>query len=187
MSDSSTSKQLHQQQQQEQPEKPGTSSFGCTSTTDSSESTSGTTNVDKTRIDGLSRLLEKQFEEIDILSRKIDLFTQYKNEYKNLSKSIDKMSEKVKHPHRIPVAGTNLAFLDGQIIHTNEYHVLLGDNYFALRSAKQAGEIINRRLKDIDNKLNESQEAKRKAEKWLEVTEEHRRDKEEFVEIIETM
>ena len=34
----------------------------------------------------------------------------------------------------------------GKLVHTNEILVLLGDNWFTERSAKQAGEIIERRL-----------------------------------------
>ena len=36
--------------------------------------------------------------------------------------------------------------MPGQLIHTNEILVLLGDNWFAERSAKQAGEIVERRI-----------------------------------------
>jgi unconventional prefoldin RPB5 interactor 1 len=39
------------------------------------------------------------------------------------------------------------AFFPGQLKHTNEILVLLGDNWFAERSAKQAVEIVDRRLK----------------------------------------
>ena len=39
-----------------------------------------------------------------------------------------------------------MAFMPGKIVHTNEILVLLGDNWFAERSAKQAIEIIERRL-----------------------------------------
>ena len=38
------------------------------------------------------------------------------------------------------------AFMPGQLIHTNEILVLLGDNWFAERSAKQAGDIVERRI-----------------------------------------
>ena len=37
--------------------------------------------------------------------------------------------------------------MPGQLIHTNEILVLLGDNWFAEMSAKQACEVIDRRLK----------------------------------------
>ena len=37
--------------------------------------------------------------------------------------------------------------MPGKLIHTNEIMVLLGDNWFAERSASQAAEIAKRRLK----------------------------------------
>ena len=37
------------------------------------------------------------------------------------------------------------AFMPGQLYHTNEILVLLGDNWFAKRTAKQAIEIAERR------------------------------------------
>ena len=40
-----------------------------------------------------------------------------------------------------------LAFMPGRLIHTNEILVLLGDNWFAERSAKEAVEIVKRRVK----------------------------------------
>lgn len=134
----------------------------------------------------LNRLIEKQQEELETIGDKINLWTKYKDDYQNLKKVIDTIGDRVKHPHRIPIAGTQLAFVDGDIIHTNEITVLLGDNYFALRSAKQANQIINRRLGSIDDNLKRSQEAKRKTEEWVKAALEHQKDKEEFVEIIET-
>jgi unconventional prefoldin RPB5 interactor 1 len=40
-----------------------------------------------------------------------------------------------------------MAFMPGQLQHTNEIMVLLGDDWFVERSAKQACEIVDRRLK----------------------------------------
>lgn len=37
--------------------------------------------------------------------------------------------------------------MPGQLVHTNEILVLLGDNWFAERSAKQASNIVKRRIK----------------------------------------
>ena len=42
-----------------------------------------------------------------------------------------------------------LAFMPGQLVHTNEILVLLGDNWFVERSAKQAAEIVDRRMKSM--------------------------------------
>lgn len=136
---------------------------------------------------GLDRLLEKQEEELEAINGKLELWRQYQSDYKALKKLIDEMKDKVRHPYRIPIAGTPLAFMNGHIIHTNEITVLLGDNYFALRSAKQASEIIDRRLYNVKNSLRKSEDAKKKTEEWLKAAQEHKRDKEEFVEIIETM
>lgn len=41
----------------------------------------------------------------------------------------------------------DLAFMPGQLVHTNEILVLLGDNWFVDRSASQAVEIVERRIK----------------------------------------
>lgn len=40
-----------------------------------------------------------------------------------------------------------LAFFPGKVKHTNEILVLLGENWFVERSAKQAREIVQRRIK----------------------------------------
>lgn len=44
---------------------------------------------------------------------------------------------------QIPVG--KLAFMPGKLVHTNEILVLLGDQYFAERSVKQALGILDRR------------------------------------------
>lgn len=137
--------------------------------------------------DGLSRLLEKQQEELEALDEKISLWNKYHDEYRDLSKMIDKMKDKVRIPHRIPIGGSKMAFVEGDIIHTNEILVLLGDNLFALRSSKQANQIIERRMANIKKNLKDSEDARRKTQDWLNIASEHKRDKEEFVEIIETM
>lgn len=135
----------------------------------------------------LNRLIVKQQEELETINEKIELWKKYKDDYGSLKKLIDTIGDRVKEPYRIPIAGTQIAFADGHIIHTNEITVLLGDNYFALRSAKQANQIINRRLSSIDDNLKKSHEAKRKTEEWIKAANEHKKDKEEFVEIIETV
>ena len=41
----------------------------------------------------------------------------------------------------------SVAFMPGKLVHTNEITVLLGDNWFAERSASQALKIVERRKK----------------------------------------
>jgi len=47
-----------------------------------------------------------------------------------------------------------LAFIPGRVKHTNEILCLLGDNWFAERSAKQAAKIVERRIKGDAQHLN---------------------------------
>jgi unconventional prefoldin RPB5 interactor 1 len=47
------------------------------------------------------------------------------------------------------------AFMPGKLVNTNEILVLLGDNWFVERSAKQATEMIDRRVVSIDTHVEE--------------------------------
>ena len=57
---------------------------------------------------------------------------------------LQQLPEQMSHEVMVPVAGC--AFFPGSIVHTNEILVLLGENYFAERTASQARQIIQRRL-----------------------------------------
>ncbi|KAJ0069375.1 hypothetical protein NL108_004215, partial [Boleophthalmus pectinirostris] len=48
-----------------------------------------------------------------------------------------------------------LAFMPGKLVHTNEVTVLLGDNWFAKCSAKQAQGIVDHRMKHVKLELDE--------------------------------
>eukprot|EP00658_Telonema_sp_P-2_P038902 TRINITY_DN27830_c0_g1_i1.p1 TRINITY_DN27830_c0_g1~~TRINITY_DN27830_c0_g1_i1.p1 ORF type:complete len:412 (+),score=101.82 TRINITY_DN27830_c0_g1_i1:230-1465(+) len=50
------------------------------------------------------------------------------------------------------------AFMPGHLIHTNEMMTLLGDEYFAMRSASQAGEILERRKKFVEDQMAAAQQ-----------------------------
>ncbi|XP_067854070.1 unconventional prefoldin RPB5 interactor 1 isoform X2 [Heptranchias perlo] len=53
-----------------------------------------------------------------------------------------------------------LAFMPGQLIHTNEVTVLLGDNWFAKCSAKQAIDLVEHRKKHVQKALDELHKVK---------------------------
>lgn len=137
--------------------------------------------------DHLSRLIEKQTEQLACVEERIELWNKYRKDYLDLKTLLMNMPDKIRHPHRIPIAGSKLALVDGYIIHTNEINVLLGDQLFAMRSAKQACQIIDRRLHNVDQMLKQNEETRKKICDWLKVTSEHKQEKEEFVEIIETI
>lgn len=78
-------------------------------------------------------------------------FEIYKQDYENLSKRLSTLADKTTHSVMVPIGP--LAFMPGKLIHTNEILVLLGDNWFAERSAKQAVEIVNRRALFVQERL----------------------------------
>ncbi len=51
--------------------------------------------------------------------------------------------------------------MPGKLIHTNEILVLLGENWFVERSAKQAEELVKRRLLGIDRQLDDLNKEKK--------------------------
>ena len=68
-------------------------------------------------------------------------------EYEELQGTLRTLPERVEHEVMVPLG--KLALFPGQLRHTNEIMVLLGDNYFALRSASQAAAISERRAEAL--------------------------------------
>ena len=69
------------------------------------------------------------------------------DDYEELIGTLTSLPAKVEHKVMVPFG--KLAFFPGSLRHTNEIMVLLGDNYFALRSAEQAAGIASRRAEYV--------------------------------------
>jgi prefoldin alpha subunit len=93
-------------------------------------------------------------EQLETLETEYARWNNYKNDYDALEQQLKTLPEETKRSAMIPVG--KLAFMPGTIIHTNEILVLLGEQYFAERSAKQALDILHRRKegRDIAHYLN---------------------------------
>ncbi|KAJ1798104.1 uri1, prefoldin-like chaperone [Coemansia sp. RSA 2399] len=78
-------------------------------------------------------------------------FKEYKADYRSLQKTLVDLPDEIEYQAMIPVGP--LAFFPGKIVHTNEILVLLGDNWFVDRSAKQAAEIAKRREDYVDGRI----------------------------------
>jgi len=89
-----------------------------------------------------------------------------KNDYHTLQKRLETLPDNISEDVMVPVG--KVAFFPGKLIHTNEVMVLLGDNWFVERSAKQAIEIIQRRLKLVEQQLAELKKEEKNitAQKW---------------------
>ena len=79
-------------------------------------------------------------QDVERLQRAVD-------DYEELTGTLAALPAKVEHKVLVPFG--KLAFFPGSLRHTNEVMVLLGDNYFALRSAEQAAAIAGRRAEYV--------------------------------------
>ncbi|XP_078066915.1 unconventional prefoldin RPB5 interactor 1 isoform X2 [Mustelus asterias] len=79
----------------------------------------------------------------------------------------------------------SLAFMPGQLIHTNEVTVLLGDNWFAKCSAKQAIGLVEHRKTHVQKALDDLHKVMNSFESKVEFIEMEKLGKESIVEIHE--
>ncbi|XP_067651665.1 unconventional prefoldin RPB5 interactor-like [Haliotis asinina] len=107
----------------------------------------------------LARLRQEQDKAIAETDNKIAQWQQYKSDYEALHRRLKTLPDKVEHEVMVPFG--SLAFMPGRLVHTNEVMVLLGDNWFAERSAKQAAEIVSRRIKAVEDSLEKLMEEKK--------------------------
>ncbi len=68
----------------------------------------------------------------------------FRAEYQVLNDTLHMLPEKLKHPIMVPLS--KVGFMRGELVHTNELLVLLGDNYFVTKSAQATRELVQRRI-----------------------------------------
>ncbi|XP_032229480.2 unconventional prefoldin RPB5 interactor isoform X2 [Nematostella vectensis] len=99
----------------------------------------------------ITRLQEHQRTAIIDCQTRLRTWEKFKSDYETLDNTLKTLPEKLNHDIMVPFG--SLAFMPGKLIHTNEILVLLGDNWFAERSATQAREIVQRRQNDIETNI----------------------------------
>ncbi|GKU93123.1 hypothetical protein SLEP1_g6749 [Rubroshorea leprosula] len=70
----------------------------------------------------------------------------------SLTNLVQKLPDELHHDIMVPFG--KAAFFPGRLIHTNEFMVLLGEGYYAERTAKQTVEILKRREKSLESQVN---------------------------------
>ncbi|XP_048779762.2 unconventional prefoldin RPB5 interactor-like isoform X2 [Ostrea edulis] len=116
----------------------------------------------------IKRLEEEQKLALSETDRKIKQWEAFRSDYDALRNTLTTLPDKITHDVMVPFGP--LAFMPGKLVHTNEILVLLGDNWFVDRSAKQATEIIGRRIKTVQKQIEELQAQKHLLEPRLEFT-----------------
>lgn len=99
----------------------------------------------------VERLKEEQRRAIEQTQAALDKMNNFKKDYEVLKDRLETLPHKISHDVMVPFG--KLAFMPGRLVHTNEITVLLGDNWFVERSAKQACEIVGRRLDALEKQI----------------------------------
>ena len=99
----------------------------------------------------LERAQETYKYTIEETKRQGKIWSKHKEEYQKLKSVLSKLNDKTHHKTMVPLGSK--AYMEGNLVHTNEIMVLLGDNWFAERSTAQASEICDRRISKCDEKI----------------------------------
>ena len=99
----------------------------------------------------IQRLRENHTRALEETRKRGKVWSTHKEEYTKLKTVLSTLNEKTTHKTMVPLGSK--AYMEGNLIHTNEIMVLLGDNWFAERSTTQASEICDRRISRCDEMM----------------------------------
>ncbi|XP_066541683.1 unconventional prefoldin RPB5 interactor 1 [Hoplias malabaricus] len=102
---------------------------------------------------GVERLKEEHRKVVIDCKGQITHWKKVEKDYESLQERLDTLPDKLSYDIMVPFGP--LAFMPGKLVHTNELTVLLGDNWFAKCSAKQANMLVENRKKHVRSKLDD--------------------------------
>ncbi|XP_057537708.1 uncharacterized protein LOC130815307 [Amaranthus tricolor] len=85
-------------------------------------------------------------------NKELDNLNNFVADNTNLINIVRRLPDELHHHIMVPFG--KAAFFPGRLVHTNEFMVLLGEGYFAERSAKQTVDILKRRGQMLDSQVN---------------------------------
>uniref|UniRef100_A0A673M7V1 Protein phosphatase 1 regulatory subunit 19 n=1 Tax=Sinocyclocheilus rhinocerous TaxID=307959 RepID=A0A673M7V1_9TELE len=114
----------------------------------------------------------------------IEHWNKVEKDYESLQDRLRTLPDKLSYDIMVPFGP--LAFMPGKLVHTNELTVLLGDNWFAKCSAKQADTLVEHRKKHVKNALDDLQKVMKNFQNKDDFTDDlEKLDTEDFVDIRE--
>lgn len=116
----------------------------------------------------VSRLQEEQNKVVSGCQEKIQHWKKVEKDYDALQERLGTLPDKLSYDIMVPFGP--LAFMPGRLIQTNEVTVLLGDNWFAKCSAKQAMGLVDHRKQHVREALGEFQQVMKNFESRVEFT-----------------
>ncbi|XP_051917700.1 unconventional prefoldin RPB5 interactor 1 isoform X1 [Hippocampus zosterae] len=100
---------------------------------------------------GITRLREEHEKVVKDCERQIQHWEKVSGDYDALKERLKTLPDRLSYDIMVPFGP--MAFMPGKLVHSNEVTVLLGDNWFAKCSAKQAEKIVDHRMKYVKNEL----------------------------------
>ncbi|XP_061532750.1 unconventional prefoldin RPB5 interactor 1 isoform X2 [Phycodurus eques] len=100
---------------------------------------------------GVARLREEHEKVVKNCQRRIQHWEKVSGDYEALKERLESLPDKLSYEIMVPFGP--MAFMPGKLVHSNEVTVLLGDNWFAKCSAKQAEKIVDHRMTYVKNEV----------------------------------
>ncbi|XP_072278517.1 unconventional prefoldin RPB5 interactor 1 isoform X2 [Pyxicephalus adspersus] len=116
----------------------------------------------------VTRLQEEQNKVVSGCQEKIQHWKKVESDYDALQERLGSLPDKLTYDIMVPFGP--LAFMPGRLVQTNEVNVLLGDNWFAKCSAKQAMSLVDHRKKHVRKALEDLEEVMKNFESRVELT-----------------
>ncbi|XP_057619050.1 unconventional prefoldin RPB5 interactor 1 [Chionomys nivalis] len=117
----------------------------------------------------VARLREEQEKVVTNCQEKIQHWEKVDNDYNALQERLRTLPDKLSYDVMVPFGP--LAFMPGRLVHTNEVTVLLGDNWFAKCSAKQAVGLVEHRKEHVRKTIDDLKKVLKNFESRVEFTE----------------
>ncbi|XP_011288276.3 unconventional prefoldin RPB5 interactor 1 isoform X1 [Felis catus] len=117
----------------------------------------------------VARLREEQEKVVTNCQEKIQHWKKVDNDYNALQERLSTLPDKLSYNIMVPFGP--FAFMPGKLVHTNEVTVLLGDNWFAKCSAKQAVGLVEHRKEHVRKTIDDLKKVIKNFESRVEFTE----------------
>ncbi|XP_048224900.1 unconventional prefoldin RPB5 interactor 1 [Perognathus longimembris pacificus] len=117
----------------------------------------------------VARLREEQEKVVTSCQEKIQHWRKVDDDYSALQERLSTLPDKLSYDIMVPFGP--FAFMPGKLVHTNEVTVLLGDNWFAKCSAKQAVGLVEHRKGHVRKTIDDLTRVMKNFESRVEFTE----------------
>ncbi|XP_034542448.1 unconventional prefoldin RPB5 interactor 1 [Notolabrus celidotus] len=110
-------------------------------------------NMNLEHLGGVVRLREEHQKVVRDCESRIQHWKKVSGDYEALNERLQTLPDQLCYDIMVPFG--SLAFMPGKLVHTNEITALLGDNWFAKCSAKQAQKLVDHRMTYVKRQMDD--------------------------------